>query len=81
VNAARVTVRAWTLALRVAVAELTSARLRWCLLCGRVGLWCWRPLTASMPITWVCTSKTGCQRRQVLASSRRERRWRARQVA
>jgi hypothetical protein len=81
VNAARVSVRAGTLGLRVAVAELTSVRLRWCLLCGRIGLWCWRPLTPSMPITWVCTNGPGCQRRQGLAGGRWERGWRARQVA
>src|SRR6266498_5254856 len=47
VNAARVTARAWTLGLRDALAELADVRLRWCLLCARVGLWGWQPLTPS----------------------------------
>ncbi len=64
-NAARVTVRGWTLGLRVALAELAAARLRWCLVCGRVGLWGWQPLTPAMPITWVCTDqlRLPCPRR------------------
>jgi hypothetical protein len=80
-NAARVIVRAWTLGLRDALAELGAARLHWCLVCGRVGLWGWRPLTPSMPITWVCADQTGCQLRQAMAATRSGRGWRARQVA
>ena len=75
-NAARVTVRAWTLGLRDALGELAAARLRWCLACGRVGLWGWRPLTPSMPITWLCTDRSGCQRRQAVRETRRQRGWR-----
>jgi hypothetical protein len=71
VNAARVTVRAWTLGLRAALGELAAVGLRWCLLCGRVGLWGWQPLTPSMPITFVCANRIGCQQRQ--ASRRRAR--------
>ncbi len=69
-NAARVTVRGWTLGLRAALGELGAARLCWCLACGRVGLWGWRPLTPSMPITWVCTDRSGCQRRQAAVAAR-----------
>jgi len=76
VNAARVTVRAWTLGLRDALGELAAARLRWCLACGRVGLWGWRPLTPSMPITWLCTDRSGCQRRQAAVAARTRRGWR-----
>jgi hypothetical protein len=79
-NAARA-VRTWRLELHVVLAELLAARLRWCLLCGRVGLWRWRPLCAAMPITWVCTDQPGCQRRQAQVAARRGRGWRARQVA
>jgi hypothetical protein len=75
-NAARVTVRAWTLGLRDALAELSVARLRWCLLCGRVGLWGWRPLTPSMPITWLCTNTAGCRQRQAALAVRAWRGWR-----
>jgi hypothetical protein len=82
VNAARVTVRAWTLGLLGALEELATARLRWCLACGRVGLWSWRPLTPSMPITWVCVDRPGCQERQAVEEARRQRGWRSsRQVA
>jgi hypothetical protein len=44
VNAARVTMRGWTLGLRDALRELASARLCWCLVChngcpvGGIGL-------------------------------------------
>jgi hypothetical protein len=76
VNAARVTVRAWTLGLRGALAELGAARLRWCLMCGRVGLWGWRPLTPSMPITWLCTDQAGCRQRQATVAVRAWRGWR-----
>ncbi|HEV8648964.1 MAG TPA: hypothetical protein VG276_06045 [Actinomycetes bacterium] len=75
-NAARVAVRAWTLGLRGGLAELAAARLRWCLACGRVGLWGWRSLTPSMPITWVCVDQPGCQRRQAAVAVRRRRGWR-----
>jgi hypothetical protein len=76
VNAARVTVRAWTLDLRDALGELGAARLRWCLMCGRVGLWGWRPLTPSMPITWLCTNTVGCQRRRAAVAVRAWGGWR-----
>jgi hypothetical protein len=76
VNAARMTVRAWTLDLRNALAELVAARLRWCLVCGRVGLWGWRPVTPSMPITWLCTNTVGCQRRRAAVAVRAWRGWR-----
>jgi hypothetical protein len=72
VNAAWVTVRAWTLSLRGVRKWLATARLRWCLACGRVGLWGWRPLTPSMPITWVCADRPGCQQRQAGAEARRQ---------
>jgi len=76
VNAARAAVRAWTLSLRDDLAELATARLRWCLVCGRVGLWAWRPLTPSMPITWVCVDLPGCRQRQAAVAARTQRRWR-----
>jgi hypothetical protein len=76
VNAARVTVRAWTLGLRGALAELGAARLRWCLMCGRVGLWGWRPLTPAMPITWLCTDQPGCRQRQATVAVHAWRGWR-----
>jgi len=70
VNAARVTARAWTLGLRDALAELADVRLRWCLLCARVGLWGWQPLTPSMPITFVCADRPSCQQRQAAQEAR-----------
>jgi hypothetical protein len=76
VNAARATVRAWTLGLRDALAELAEGRLRWCLRCGRVGLWGWRPLTPWMPITFVCADRSGCQVRQAAEEARTWRGWR-----
>jgi hypothetical protein len=76
-NAGRVTVRAWTLRLGGVVAELGAARLRWCVVCGRVGLWGWQPLCAAMPITWICGDRPGCRARQALGGSRQRRRgWR-----
>ena len=63
-TAARLTVRGWAHGLRVAVAELAAARLRWCLICGRVGWWGWRPLTPSMPIPWVCIDQLACRQRR-----------------
>ena len=75
-NAARMTVRAWTIGLRDALRELASARLCWCLACGRVGLWGWCPLTPSMPITWVCTDPSACQDRQAVQEDRWWRGWR-----
>ena len=74
-NAARVTVWAWTVGLRDALAELGSARLRWCLLCARVGWWGWRPLCPSMPITWVCVDQLACRSRRAVAWARRGRGW------
>jgi hypothetical protein len=76
VNAARVTVRAWTLGLRGALAELGAARLRWCLMCGRVGLFGWRPLTPSMPITFVCVDQPACHERKAVQEARLRRGWR-----
>ena len=75
-NAARVTVRAWTLGLRDALGELAAARLRWCLACGRVGLWGWQPLTPSMPITFVCVDQLACHQRRAVQESRWQRGWR-----
>jgi hypothetical protein len=74
-NAARVAVQAWALRLRGVLAGLAEARLRWCVICGRVGLGGWQPLCAAMPITWVCTDRARCRFRQVQASQR-ERAWR-----
>jgi hypothetical protein len=71
-NAARVTVQAWTLHLRGVLAGLGAARLRWCVVCGRVGLWGWQPLCVAMPITWVCADRAGCRSRQVVGASRLE---------
>jgi hypothetical protein len=76
VNAARATVRGWGVELRAALGELGVARLRWCLLCSRVGLWGWRPLTPSMSITWVCTDLFGCRERQAVQAARWQRGWR-----
>ena len=75
-NAARVAVRAWTLGLRDALGELAAARLRWCLLCGRIGLWGWRPLTPSMPITFVCADQPACHQRRTVQQARTWRGWR-----
>jgi hypothetical protein len=80
VSAARVTLRGWTVELRAALADLGAARLRWCLLCGRVGLWGWHPLTPSMPITWVCTDQPSCWQRQAAVAARTRRRWRRNQA-
>jgi len=76
VNATRVTMRSWAVELRAAVGELGAARLRWCLRCGRVGWWGWRPLTPSMAITWVCTDQAGCRQRQAAEALRAWRGWR-----
>jgi len=73
VNAARVAVRAWALGLRDALGELGVPRLRWCLGCGRVGLWGWRPLTPSMPITWVCVDQLACHERRAGQEARWQR--------
>jgi hypothetical protein len=75
-SAARVAVRAWTLGLRDALAELGAARLCWCLACGRVGLWGWRPLTPSMPITFVCADQPACHQRRAVQQARTWRGWR-----
>jgi hypothetical protein len=69
-NAARMTIRAWTLDLRAALGALSEASLHWCLLCGRVGLRGWRPVTPSMPITWVCTDRPSCQQRRAAVAAR-----------
>ncbi len=75
-SAARAAVRARTLGLRDALAELGAARLRWCLACGRVGLWGWRPLTPSMPITVVCAAQPACHQRRAVQAARTWRGWR-----
>ena len=75
-NAARVAVRASTLGLRDVLAELATARLCWCLACGRVGLWGWRPLTPSMPITFVCADQCACHQRRSGQEARWQRGWR-----
>jgi hypothetical protein len=75
-NAVRVAVQASLLGLRRMLVRLTSARLRWCVVCGRIGLWGWQPLCAAMPITWVCTDRARCRSLQVLQAHHRERAWR-----
>lgn len=75
-NAARLTVRGLAMELRTAIGELAAARLRWCMACGRVGLWGWRPLTPSMPITWVCTNQVACHQRRAVQAARTWRGWR-----
>jgi hypothetical protein len=75
-NAARVAVQARTLGLGGVLAELTTARLRWCVVCGRVGLRGWQPLCAAMPITWVCADRAACRHRRTLQTFRREWAWR-----
>jgi hypothetical protein len=75
-SAARVAVRAWTLGVRNALAELGAARLRWCLLCARVGWWGWRPLCPSMPVTWVCADQFACMGRRAVVAVRVRRGWR-----
>jgi hypothetical protein len=76
VNAARVTVQAWMLRLRGVLAGLGAARLRWCVVCGRVGLSGWQPLCAAMPITWVCADRANCRDRQAFEALHRKRVWR-----
>jgi hypothetical protein len=76
-NATRVTVQAWTLRLGGVVAEVGAARLRWCVVCGRVGLWGWQPLCAALPITWICADRAGCRARQALGGPWQQRQgWR-----
>ena len=69
-NAVRVTVRAWTLDLHAALGELAAARLRWCAVCGRVGLWGWRSLCPLMAITWVCVDRARCQHGQAIRATK-----------
>jgi hypothetical protein len=69
-NVARVAVQDWTLHLRGVLAGLGAARLRWCVVCGRVGLWGWQPLCAAMPITWACADRAGCRVRQARGGAR-----------
>jgi hypothetical protein len=78
VNVARVTVGTWTLGLHGVLVELTAARLRWCVVCGRVGLWGWQPLCVAMPITWVCVDRATCRDR--LAVEPLRRRWAGRRL-
>jgi len=80
-NAAWMAVRGWTLGLRVVLGERAAARLRWCLRCGRVGLWGWRALTPAMPITWVCADRAACRYRQAAQAARWERGWRRQRLA
>jgi hypothetical protein len=75
-NAARVAAGTWTVRLRGVLAELAVARLRWCLICGRVGPRGWRPLYAAMPITWVCADRASCRGRCALQVSQQKRAWR-----
>ena len=75
-SAARMVVRSWMVRLGGVVAQVATARLRWCVVCGRVGLVGWQPLCAAMPITWVCADRAGCRDRQVVEALRRERGWR-----
>jgi hypothetical protein len=72
-NVARVAARGWSVGLRGVLAELAAARLRWCVVCGRVGLWGWQPLCAAMPITWICADRAACRDRQALGVSRGKR--------
>jgi hypothetical protein len=69
---AKVAVGAWKPRLFGTLAELTSVRLRWCVVCGRVGLWGWQPLCAAMPITWICADRAACRAHQALGVSRWE---------
>jgi hypothetical protein len=69
----RVAVHVWTQRLFGIVAELAAVRLRWCVVCGRVGLWGWQPLCAAMPITWICGDRAGCRTRHALEGLPRER--------
>lgn len=75
-TAARLAVQGWTLRLREVLAGLSAARLRWCVVCGRVGLWGWQPLCAAMAITWVRADRAGCRSRQAVRASRQEWWWR-----
>jgi hypothetical protein len=76
-NAARVAVQVWMLRLGGVVAELGAARLRWCVVCGRMRLWGWQPLCAAMPITWICAGRPGCRAGQARGVLRWERQgWR-----
>lgn len=72
-NVARVAARGWSVGLRVVLAELAAVRLRWCVVCGRIGLWGWQPLCAAMPITWICADRAACRAHQALGASRWER--------
>jgi hypothetical protein len=64
-NPAPVATRCWSTALHAALRKLTAARLRWCVVCGRLGLWGWRPLCPSMAISWVCADHARCRDAQV----------------
>jgi hypothetical protein len=65
-NLAPVATRCWSTALHTALWKLTAARLRWCVVCGRLGLWDWRPLCPSMAISWVCVDRARCRDAQVV---------------
>jgi hypothetical protein len=65
-NLARVAAHGWAMELHAALRELVAARLRWCVVCGRLGLWGWRPLCPSMAISWVCVDRARCRDAQVV---------------
>jgi hypothetical protein len=65
-NLARVAGRGWAMELHAALRKLTAARLRWCVVCGRVGLWGWRPLCPSMAISWFCVDRARCRDARVV---------------
>jgi hypothetical protein len=68
-NVAREAARGWSVELRGMLAELTAARLRWCVVCDRVGLWGWRPLCRSMAITWICVDRARCRDGQAIRAA------------
>lgn len=71
-NVAREAARGWSVELRGMLVELTAARLRWCVVCGRVGLWGWRPLCRSMAITWICVDRARCRDGQAIRAAKRQ---------
>jgi len=71
-NVAWEAARGWSVELRGMLAELTAARLRWCVVCGRVGLWGWRPLCRSMAITWICVDRARCRDGQAIRTAKRQ---------
>jgi hypothetical protein len=65
-NLARAAAHGWAMELDPALRKLAAARLRWCVVCGRVGLWGWRPLCPSMAISWFCVDRARCRDAQVV---------------